>query len=111
MPKAIMKCRVCGKDYEACRSAKSAAGVFRWQEVACSPECGAEYLRRVQESRGLLPKKEEPAQVVTETSAKRSTRKKSAAKKQAAEPTLVEVVEPIQEEMKVDVEEVIADGE
>ena len=28
-----------------------AAGVFRWQEVACSPECGAEYLRRVQVAR------------------------------------------------------------
>ena len=26
-------------------------GVFRWQEVACSPECGAIYLQKVNEAR------------------------------------------------------------
>ena len=46
-------CRVCGKEYEACRSTDRKAGVFRWQEVACSPECGAVYLKRIEESRGL----------------------------------------------------------
>lgn len=51
MATAIKKCRVCGKTYEACRSANKIVGVFRWREVACSPECGAEYLRRVTESR------------------------------------------------------------
>lgn len=44
-------CRVCGKTYEACHTAKKNIGEFRWQEVACSPECGAEYLRRVIASR------------------------------------------------------------
>ena len=52
-------CRVCGKDYEPCRSAKIAPGVFHWQEVACSPECGAEYLRLVMEARNSA--KEETA--------------------------------------------------
>ena len=51
MAKAVRMCRVCGKSYEACRTMSKTAGVFRWQEVACSPECGAEYLRRVAENR------------------------------------------------------------
>lgn len=51
MASAIKVCRICGKEYEACRSANRAAGVFRWQEVACSPECGTAYLKKVNESR------------------------------------------------------------
>ena len=50
------QCRVCGKDYEPCHSHAPQNGVFRWREVACSPDCGAIYLRRIQESRGLIPK-------------------------------------------------------
>lgn len=51
MPKAIKKCRVCGKDYEACHTAKSTTTSFRWQDVACSPECGATYLAQIRASR------------------------------------------------------------
>lgn len=59
MASAIKKCRVCGKEYEACRSANRSAGVFRWQEVACSPECGAVYFQKIEESRGYtVPKRE-----------------------------------------------------
>ena len=47
------KCRVCGKDYDPCYSTGLQNGVFRWREVSCSPECGAIYLRQIQESRGL----------------------------------------------------------
>lgn len=54
------KCRVCGKEYEACHSLRADTGMFRWREVACSPECGEEYLHRVLESRGQLPKEEKP---------------------------------------------------
>lgn len=50
------QCRVCGKDYEPCHSTKLQPGVFRWREVACSPECGAIYLQRIQESRGVMQK-------------------------------------------------------
>ena len=42
-------CRVCGKEYKACMA--KATGAFRWQEVACSPECGAEYFERIRLSR------------------------------------------------------------
>ena len=52
MPKAIKTCRVCGKQYEACRTARlSTDNVFRWQDVACSPECGAAYFDRVMKAR------------------------------------------------------------
>lgn len=51
MATAILKCRVCGKEYEACRSAKRVDGVFRWKDVACSPEHGATYLDLVRKSR------------------------------------------------------------
>lgn len=55
MTKATKRCRICGKEYESCMSAiNNRDGVFRWQEVACCPEHGAEYLRRVLEARGEL---------------------------------------------------------
>lgn len=49
----IKKCRICGKEYAACKNAvrNPYSKTFRWQEVACSPECGSEYFRRIQESR------------------------------------------------------------
>lgn len=50
MAKEVKVCRVCGKTYEACRTSK-VAKTFRWQDVSCSPECGAEYLRRIKLSR------------------------------------------------------------
>lgn len=56
MPITKRKCRVCGKEYEACRTSKKDVGGFHWKEVACSPECGAEYLRLVQEARNPTPK-------------------------------------------------------
>lgn len=46
MPKAKKKCKVCGKEYEACRSFRS-DGAFRWQDVACCREHGEEYLQEV----------------------------------------------------------------
>ncbi len=48
-------CRVCGKPYEACRSAKKDVGVFVWQEVACSEECGRIYLSQILASRTPAP--------------------------------------------------------
>ena len=44
-------CRVCGKMFTPCNKTSSALGAFSHREVACSPECGAEYLRRVQAAR------------------------------------------------------------
>lgn len=51
MATAIKKCRVCGKPYVACHTMRNNADVFRWQEVACSPECGSIYLAQIEESR------------------------------------------------------------
>lgn len=49
---SVMKrCKVCGKEYEYCHTLLRADGVFRWQDVACSPECGSKYLAAVIESR------------------------------------------------------------
>ena len=68
MASAMKVCRVCGKQYEACRSANRSAGVFRWQEVACCPECGAIYLRQINESRGLVDtRRKERHKKTTET--------------------------------------------
>ncbi len=51
MPKQTKTCRVCGKEYEACRSIKTGDVAFNWREVACSPECGKIYLQRIMASR------------------------------------------------------------
>ena len=81
MALAIKKCRVCGKSYEACRSAKREAGVFHWQEVACSAECGTEYLRMVTEARNPAPKAKRSA---------RSAKATKAAVKKASAPAVAE---------------------
>ena len=51
MPKHIKTCRICGKEYEACRSSHRNDNIFRWQDVACSIECGMKYLEKVEKSR------------------------------------------------------------
>lgn len=44
-------CRVCGKMFTPCNKTSGALGAFNYREIACGPECGAEYLRRVQAAR------------------------------------------------------------
>lgn len=59
MAKATGICRVCGKEYEYCHTfAKASDNVYRWQEIACSPECGNIYFARVLRSRGINPEDE-----------------------------------------------------
>ena len=53
MAKATKKCRVCGKEYEYCHTVRRVPGIFRWQDVACSSECGATYLAQIEESRSV----------------------------------------------------------
>ena len=55
MATATKKCKVCGNEYEYCHTNRTVAGVFRWQDVACCPQHGSEYLARVLESRGQKP--------------------------------------------------------
>ena len=68
MATAMMICRVCGKEYEACHTLKRVAGVFRWQEVACSPECGGTYLAQIEASRAVKPTEDKIAVNYTEVS-------------------------------------------
>ena len=51
MDRPLLTCRICGKQYEACKSARRVDGVFRWQDVACCPEHGATYLDLIRKSR------------------------------------------------------------
>lgn len=48
---SIQRCRVCGKKYEACHTLRPASDTFRWQAVACSPECGEKFLAAILASR------------------------------------------------------------
>ena len=52
MPKVMKICKACGKEYEACQTPNP--GVFRWRDVACSPECAERYIRDVMIARGEL---------------------------------------------------------
>lgn len=76
MAKAIRICKVCGKEYEYCKTF-APANKFRWQDVACSPECGSKYFAEVEAARngnkvekkvGRKTKKKEskPAEVIEE---------------------------------------------
>lgn len=58
MAKAIRICKVCGKEYEYCKTF-APANKFRWQDVACSPECGSKYFAEVEAARngGKVEKK------------------------------------------------------
>ena len=77
MATAMKECRVCGKLYPACHSLRRGDTTFRWQEVACSPECGAEYLRKITLSRS----EEKPADAQNERQQSASTTRKRRAKK------------------------------
>lgn len=59
MPKQRKICRVCGAEYEACQSVRTGSKAFNWREVACSPECGMEYLDRITASRSIVEPIEE----------------------------------------------------
>jgi hypothetical protein len=54
MNTATKICKTCGKAYEACYTIRRDPGVFRWQDVACSPECGQQYLTAIRISRGEI---------------------------------------------------------
>lgn len=52
-------CKICGAEYPYCKT-PNPNNVFRYQDVACCPEHGAQYLHDILVSRGELPA-EEPA--------------------------------------------------
>lgn len=51
MAKAYKTCKVCGKEYEYC---KTKADGFRWMDVACCPEHATEYFKKIAISRGEI---------------------------------------------------------
>lgn len=65
MPKIIKKCEICGKEYEYCHTLFVGSNAFRWQEVACSPECGKIFFDKVMAVR----KADAEAQAKAETDA------------------------------------------
>ena len=44
-------CKVCGNEYDYCRSFSPSADIFRWNDVACSPEHAAIYFAQIEASR------------------------------------------------------------
>ena len=51
MAKGKRMCKICGKEYEYCKTERG-DGVFRWQDVACCPEHAEEYFAQIAASRG-----------------------------------------------------------
>lgn len=49
-------CKICGKEYPFCKT-PNPNNVFRFQDVACCEEHGAQYLEAILRSRGELPEK------------------------------------------------------
>lgn len=83
MAKGIKICRVCGKEYEACHTQRpNLDNEFRWQEVACSPECGSIYLQRIIASRSPVVNKN------TEDTPQQPVKKKVSKKKVVIEDDL-----------------------
>lgn len=102
MATATKICKVCGEPYEYCHTFRRVEGVFRWQDVACSPEHGSIYLAEVRASRNesasnvVAEKAEEPveakapvadvkeepkkapAKIVTKSAAKKTAKKETA---------------------------------
>lgn len=70
------KCKVCGKEYFCCSDSRQ---IGSWRTMACSIECYKEYMRRIENSRKPVVKKEIVPSVsklkVTEKTSK-STQKK-----------------------------------
>ncbi len=73
MAKGTRICKVCGKEYEYCKTWLS-TDKFRYQDVACSPQCGAKYFAEIEASRAKefvdKPEKKQPKKIVAESQVK-----------------------------------------
>ena len=65
MAQGIKKCKVCGKEYQYCKTWTN-SGVFRWKDVACSPACAAIYFKKVEEARSKESNADEDKAVESE---------------------------------------------
>lgn len=95
MPRVVKTCRVCGKAYEACPTDRHKIGVtFRWQDVACSPECGAVYLEQVNTARGITTViSDNVPEIVPEEVQEEVTKKSRKRSKKAADPVIEDLGE------------------
>lgn len=50
MPQGTRICKICGREYPYCKTNRP-ADIFRWQDVACSPDHAAIYFSEIAESR------------------------------------------------------------
>lgn len=73
MATATKICKVCGKEYPYCRTERRVAGLFRWQDVACSIEHGTIYFNEVLASRGEKPATDLPEEVNETVEAKNTS--------------------------------------
>jgi len=73
MAKGTRICKVCGKEYEYCKTWLS-TDKFRYQDVACSPQCGAKYFAEIEASRAKesvdKPEKKQPKKMAAESQVK-----------------------------------------
>lgn len=65
--KVQKQCRVCGKLYTPCGDCERDKTAFHWRSVACSRECGAEYLKRIEASRTPVVSKLEETPIFVES--------------------------------------------
>lgn len=65
MATRTIPCRVCGKMFVPCNKPSNVIGAFNYRSLACSPECGAEYLRRVQAARQTSSEAQSPDAIVS----------------------------------------------
>ena len=98
MPKFIKKCRICGTEYEACIT-PNPNHIFRWQDVACCPEHGEEYLRKVLAARAVKTEKAVEPEVVTTEAVVEAPK---TAKKSKKRVERVADIIPISDEIKPD---------
>ena len=87
MGRVIKKCKICGKEYEACHTLRR-DNVFKWQDVACCPEHGAQYLHDVLVARGEL--KEAPPVTDDKEVVEKTERKATRSKKKTSDESPTE---------------------
>lgn len=52
MAKSVRVCKICGVEYPYCYTVRHDNNPFKWQDVACCQEHGAQYFAEILASRG-----------------------------------------------------------
>lgn len=69
MIKGTRICKICGKEYPYCKTER-AAGIFRYQDVACCVEHGTQYFAEVEAARNPVKAQAVSAEVESKPQAK-----------------------------------------